>query len=244
MQARCLAEVMDEGAGEPIGEEAGEFAPEGGGVVEVDEVGELVGEGLGEDGLGPEDELGGETDFALAGALTENAGGGGANDHARGEAGEPGGPRIEERLGAGEEGLGLEVSEGDGLTAGVGLTARGAAEGTLGLIEPEVIVAGEGEHAQGEDATEEDRLVGAGRMGRRGAGGEPGLAQGRFAELGGGVGEEEADPAELGGEVDAGLAEGAQGGVAPPLAEGAHGVALEGGHRGRKGTEHRSGLLQ
>ena len=62
---------MDEGAGKPVGEEGGEGAPEGGGVVEVGEVGDFVGEGLFEDGLGPVGQAGIEANLAGTHTLTE-----------------------------------------------------------------------------------------------------------------------------------------------------------------------------
>lgn len=73
MGVEGLLEVVDKGAGEPVGEEAGEFLPEGGGVVEVDEVDQFVGEDFFHCGKGKGGEGAVEFDLAVLGAVSENA---------------------------------------------------------------------------------------------------------------------------------------------------------------------------
>ncbi len=66
------SQIMGERTREPVRQKRREGAPEGRGVVEVRKVGELVGKGLCQDGVGPTEQGGIEANLTLTGTLSQN----------------------------------------------------------------------------------------------------------------------------------------------------------------------------
>lgn len=221
---------MDEGAGEPVGEEGGEGAPEGGGVVEVGEVGDLVGEGLFEDGLGPVGEAGVEANLPGAHTLAEGPVFEARPDNqVRGAARQAVPPPFQQGVGACQQGRAAVGLDASGHVLGVRRAFAGHAQRVRLLHQ--VVIAGEGHRPHGQDASKEQRLTRARQVDGRRTGGGPSLFQRRGI---GGIflrGDEDARHAFPRHEVEDAPLQGPFGQIGAQLPKGPHTIAAELGDR-------------
>lgn len=232
-----LLQVVDEGSGEPVGEEGGEGIPEGGGVVEVGQVGEFVGEDLFQHEGGEEGEGAVESDFALPRAVAQNARTQGGNLNRGGLTGELRFPAGEEGAGPLQEGF---APEGFQLRFEA-LRIEGAFAEEHGPVafEPKVVVAGEGDGLHGAAAVQKDELPRSRQTDLRRAETLPLAPEHGFGRQRVACRQEEAGFAGEGEEVEDGLAEDLGRDIAPALPEDRQGVAFKGFDRKvAEGSEH------